>query len=133
MAPIRDERELYFSHTLDVAWIIALWHFIHGGDPMQDSEAAQTTELLARGLVGHLGRGRKESGDVVEKLNRLGIKLVIKSSAGANDVKTTKVLHELYAEGQQPITWCPQFLDFSKCWTPIFPLPTHPLKRPGQQ
>jgi hypothetical protein len=31
-----SERELYLTHTLDVAWIIAFWHWIHGGDPAPD-------------------------------------------------------------------------------------------------
>jgi hypothetical protein len=130
MAPIKDEEELYFQHTLDAAWIITLWHWIHGGDPMQDTEGAQTTELLARGLVGHMGRGREESGDLVEKLNQLGIKLTVKSAAGDKEVKTMKEAHALYKQG--PITWCPQYRNFSNCWEPIFPYPIHPFKRPGQ-
>lgn len=64
-----DDRELYFAHTLDVAWIITLWHWIHGGDPLRDSESAKSTELIARGLVGHMARGRTEAPkEIVEKL-----------------------------------------------------------------
>ena len=64
-----DEREIYFAHTLDVAWIIALWHWIHGGDPARDGLAAQTTELMARALVGHLSDRKTEAPkDIVEKL-----------------------------------------------------------------
>jgi hypothetical protein len=106
MAP-KDERELYFAHTLDIAWIIALWHFIHGGDPEQDTEAAQTTELLARGLVGHMAHGRKESGEIIEKLNQLGIKMTLKSSAGDKEVRTTKEAQEVFMKSQGPIRACP--------------------------
>jgi hypothetical protein len=61
MTPVKDEQELYFAHTLDAAWIITLWHWIHGGDPMQETEAAQTTELLTRGLVGHMAEAVKRA------------------------------------------------------------------------
>src|ERR1700690_2812358 len=99
MAPKKNEEELYFQHTMDAVWIITLWHWIHGGDPMQDTEAAQTTELLARGLVGHMGRGREESGDIVEKLNQFGIKLTIRSAAGEKEVKTMQEAYALYKQG----------------------------------
>src|SRR5277367_1309029 len=73
-----DEKELYFAHTLDVAWIITLWHWIHGGDPLRDSESAKTTELLARGLVGHMARGSAEAPrEIIEKLSQLGIKITV--------------------------------------------------------
>jgi len=71
-----DERELYFAHTLDVAWIIALWYWIHGGDPVHEGVTAQTTELMARALVGHLSDRKAEAPkDIIEKLGELGIKV----------------------------------------------------------
>jgi len=98
-----DERELYFAHTLDVAWIITLWHWIHGGDPYREGEAAQTTELIARGLVGHLSERKAETElpkDFVEKLSQIGLKLVLKSNGKDTEFKTTRELHEHYAKGQ---------------------------------
>jgi hypothetical protein len=35
------------------------------------------TKLIARGLIGHLGRGRTEAANVIEKLAELGIKTMI--------------------------------------------------------
>ena len=95
-----DEKELYFAHTMDVFWIITLWHWIHGGDPARASEQAQTTELLARGLVGHLGRGRTETANVVEKLAELGIKTMVKIDGKEREIKSTREIHDLYKAGQ---------------------------------
>jgi hypothetical protein len=94
-----DEKDLYFAHTMDVFWILTLWHWIHGGDPARDSEQAQTTELIARALVGHLGRGRTESANVVEKLAQLGIKTMVKADGQQREIKTTKEMHEHYLAG----------------------------------
>ncbi len=127
-----DEKELFLAHTLDVAWIIALWHWIHGGDPLQDSEAAQTTELIARGLVGHLGRGNSEvPNDIVEKMSQLGIKLVVKSGDQRTEVKSTKQLHEHYTQKQGsnlPIPCLIILGGHEVCWSPVF-WPQVPLKR----
>ena len=95
-----DEKELYFAHTMDLYWIIPIWHWIHGGDPARTSEQAQTTELIARGLVGHLSRGRTETANVVEKLAELGIKTVIKVDGKDREIKSTKEIHDHYKEGQ---------------------------------
>jgi hypothetical protein len=95
-----DEKELYFAHTMDLFWIITLWHWIHGGDPARTSEQAQTTELIARGLIGHLSRGRTETANVVEKLAELGIKTMIKIDGKDREIKTTKEIHDLYKGGQ---------------------------------
>jgi hypothetical protein len=134
MAP-KDFKELYFEHTLDAAWIIILWHWIHGGDPFQRSEAAQTTELLARALAGHMGRGRNEIGDVVAKLGQLGIKLTIQLEGKDTEVKTTKELHDYYLAGHDPFNKiCAQFMGGNRtCFGPIIPFPEIPVKVPGRQ
>jgi hypothetical protein len=127
MAPIRDERELYFEHTLDIAWIIALWHWIHGGDPMQDSEAARTTELMARALVGNMARGRTERGDAVKKLAELGFKVVLKSED--KDGKEVELKSAAEFQTAQPARvpggpvaiWpCVLKAGFKGCWNPFF-------------
>jgi hypothetical protein len=94
-----DEKELYFAHTMDLYWIITLWHWIHGGDPAQVSEQAQTTELIARGLIGHLGHGRTETANVIEKLVELGVKTMITVDGNKLEIKTTKEMHERYLAG----------------------------------
>src|ERR1700722_16540900 len=128
-----DERELYFAHSMDVFWIITLWHWIHGGDPMQDSEQAKTAELIARGLVGHLGRGRTESANVVEKLAELGIKTMVKVDGKQIEIKTTRQFHELYTAGQEnpwPVP-CGSFPDgHLACSSPFWFLPVHLPHRP---
>jgi len=99
-----DERELYFAHTLDIAWIIALWHFIHGGDPSHDPATAQTTELMARALVGHMSSTSGKTAtpkDVIEKLGKLGIKMVIKEDGQQTELKSTKQFEERFFAGTQ--------------------------------
>ncbi|MGD0649459.1 MAG: hypothetical protein ABR971_15850 [Acidobacteriaceae bacterium] len=100
-----DEKELYFAHTMDLFWIITLWHWIHGGDPAQVAEEAQTTELIARGLIGHLGRGRIETANVIEKLAELGIKTMVTIDGKKQEIKTTKEIHDHYLAGHGPTTW----------------------------
>jgi hypothetical protein len=102
-----DEKELYFAHTMDLFWIITLWHWIHGGDPEQVSEQAQTTELIARGLIGHLGRGRTETANVIEKLAELGVKTMITVDGKKLEIKTTKEMRDRYLAGHGPTTPIP--------------------------
>lgn len=122
MAP--NVRELEFEHELDAAWIIALWHFIYGGDPLHDVAAAQTTELLVRGLVSHLSQGRNElSKDIVEKLGQLGIKVHMQSGEQRTDVTSTKQLHESRSRSQgkdRPIPCLSIINGHPVCWSPIF-------------
>jgi hypothetical protein len=83
-------------------WIIALWHWIHGGDPYREGEAAQTTELIARGLVGNLSERKAETElpkDFVEKLDKIGLKIILKSDGKETEIKTTNELHEHFAPG----------------------------------
>lgn len=121
-----DERELYFAHTLDVAWIIALWHWIHGGDPLREGVAAQTTELMARALVGHLSDRKAEAPkDIIEKLSQLGIKVSVKVGNQQTEIKSTKEFHERMTEeqeGNRPIP-CMSIIDgHPVCWSPIWEL-----------
>lgn len=44
-------REIYATHELDAAWIIALWKAIHGGDPSPEQVAAQAIAALAQYLT----------------------------------------------------------------------------------
>jgi hypothetical protein len=44
------EREIVVAHELDAAWIIALWKFIHGGDPAPEAVAAEAIAALAQYL-----------------------------------------------------------------------------------
>ena len=90
------EKELYFAHSLDIAWIIALWHWIHGGDPLRDEQTAETTELLARGLVGHLGCAKPETPkDAVEKLAKLGMKIILHADGKPIEIQSTKEFYEV--------------------------------------
>jgi hypothetical protein len=121
-----DERELYFAHTLDVAWMITLWHWIHGGDPLRDGTTAQTTELMARALVGHLSDGKADvPKDIIEKLGQLGIKVTVKSGDQQAEIKTTKEFHERMTAAQQENrpTPCMSIINgHPVCWSPIWEL-----------
>ncbi len=124
-----DQRELYVEHTLDVAWIITLWNWIHGGDPLHDSEA----ELLARGLVAHLSKGAAGSSqEVVEKLAQLGIKVTLKSNDEQTEVKTTREFHDRMKATGKPLP-IPCFIILNGhrgCWSPLWELfPPRELKR----
>jgi len=131
-----DERDLYFAHSMDVFWIITLWHWIHGGDPMRETEQAKTAELIARGLVGHLGRGRTETANAVEKLAQLGIKTTIKVDGKQIEIKTTRELHDHYKAGQEKPwpTPCAAFPDGrSACSWPFWFQPVEVPHRPGSE
>ena len=75
MNPKHIEKAL--AHDIDVAWIIALWLHIHGGDP--GPEENQLTNLLAESLATQLReRLPNLSQDplaILKKLNALGIKV----------------------------------------------------------
>lgn len=91
-------KELYFAHSLDVAWIIALWHWIHGGDPIRNGQVADTSDLLARGLAGHLSGLKTEApANAIEKLAKLGIKVTVRAEGKGTEVRTTKEFLELSA------------------------------------
>jgi len=121
-----DERELYFTHTLDVAWILALWHWIHGGDPEREGATAQTTELMARALVGHLSERKSAlSKDIIEKLGQLGIQVTVRSGNQQTEVKTTKEFHERMTQKQgedRPIPCLVIINGHPACWSPIWEL-----------
>ena len=121
-----DERELYLAHTLDVAWIIALWHWIHGGDPVRDGVTAQTTELMARALVGHLSDRKDEvAKDIIEKLGQLGIKVTVKLGDQQKEIRTTQEFHDRMTqkqEGNRPIPCMSIINGHPVCWTPIVEL-----------
>jgi hypothetical protein len=121
-----DERQLYLAHTLDVAWIIALWHWIHGGDPAPDGVAEQTTELMARALVGNLSNQKPEaSKDIIEKLSQLGIKVTVNSDSEQTQIQTTEQFHArmLATQGKNRPTPCLSILNgHPVCWSPIWEL-----------
>ena len=118
-----NERELYLAHSLDIAWIIALWHYIHGGDPAFQPQSADTTELIARGLVGHLSGDKPEApNQIVEKLAKLGIKVSAKFEGERTAIKTTSELHEVSKrhQGLIPI-YCITLADGGEfCWAGRF-------------
>ena len=45
--PIRDNR---LASGLDIAWIMALWKALHGGDPSPETVAAEVIAALSRYL-----------------------------------------------------------------------------------
>lgn len=116
-----DEKGLYFAHSLDIAWIIALWHWIHGGDPIREKQLADTTDLLARGFVGQLsGTNAEVPTNIIEKLSKLGMKVHVKSECKGTEVKSTKEFQEISARlvhgGILPI-YCIMLADGSEfCW-----------------
>src|SRR5690348_2277791 len=117
------EKELYFAHSLDAAWIIALWLWIHGGDPAPFELADETTELLARGLVGHLNGARSEAPrDAIEKMAKLGIQVTLHTEGKPVEVKSTREFYDIYsrAQGVLPKT-CVRLNDGSTfCWVGRF-------------
>jgi hypothetical protein len=124
-----DERELYVAHTLDVAWILALWHWIHGGDPERAGETAQTTELMARALVGHLSEHKSAtSNEIIEKLRQLHIQVTVRSGNQQTEIKTTKEFHERMTQKQgedAPVTCFAIINGHRACWSPIWELFPH--------
>ena len=83
-------RNLTLAHRLDIAWIIALWKAIHGGDPAPDGPIAvdeRTAELVSR-LVDHLtqtqlGKGAQAAELSAPILQQRAASLGIRVSGGA--------------------------------------------------
>ncbi|MGA7155755.1 MAG: hypothetical protein WBY53_02845 [Acidobacteriaceae bacterium] len=124
---LQDEEYRQVAHTVDVVWMIALWHWIHGGDPLRDQAKAETTELMARALVSHLSEGETGmSGDAIEKLNQLGILISVKEGDQRHEVTSTRQFHELMTAEQgknRPIP-CALFPgDHLICGRPIWDFP----------
>ncbi|MER5636555.1 hypothetical protein ABT095_06355 [Kitasatospora sp. NPDC002227] len=74
--------DIQLVHELDAAWILALWIFIHGGDPAPGSISVDRAAVLAAaGLSEHLAAKIKPSQRVVNleqlqaKLKPLGIQV----------------------------------------------------------
>ncbi|GAA2811359.1 hypothetical protein GCM10010441_40020 [Kitasatospora paracochleata] len=89
-------RELYL-HELDVAWIIALWKAIHGGDPSPEVEG--TTVLAAAALASQLAATHRNSSLTFSQLQqRLG-EVGIEVSRGGAGPKA----EALHSEGPQSL------------------------------
>jgi hypothetical protein len=118
------EKELYFAHSLDIAWIIALWHWIHGGDPLREEQTAETTELLARGLVGHLNGAKTEAPkDAVERMAKLGIKVIVHADGKPREIQSTEEFYEINLRVPLQKT-CVRLSDGSTfCWVGRFSPP----------
>ena len=85
---------------LDIAWIIALWIAIHGGDPGPEI-SDEVAEFAARALVAQLqerypGRAR-DAAAVKERLARLGISTVPRKAEPGRDIA---------AEGEPKTSQC---------------------------
>jgi hypothetical protein len=113
-----NQKELYLTHSLDIAWIIALWHHIHGGDPAPNEQFAETTDLIARGLVGHLNAGKAEAPkDAIEKLAKLGMKVTMKENDQHTEIKSTQDFHAASGKVHGIPVFCISLADGSQfCW-----------------
>lgn len=125
-----DVKEINFIHALDVAWILALWGWVHGGDPVAESRE-ETTELIARALVSHLNQGRgTPPAQIVEKLRKLGVNLAIRHDGRRTPIDNSKQLHEYMTRQQgedKPIP-CLTIVDGHEiCWDPIWWQVNHPV------
>jgi len=67
------ESQLY--HEIDIAWIIAIWKAIHGGDPAPEQN--YLTRLLAESLVTQMGAqlATHDRARIFEKFKALGVKI----------------------------------------------------------
>jgi hypothetical protein len=128
---MRDVKEIYFAHSLDIAWIIALYRAVHGGDPPPplgetELERDNTTELIARGLVGHLaGPNAGAPANMIENLMKLGMKVHVKSEEQRTEIKSTKEFKALTLNHRGlPLIICIMLADGSEfCWAARFPPP----------
>jgi len=67
-------REIYLSHELDAAWIIALWKAIHGGDPSPEQIAAQAIAALAQYVAGP-AQAEFTFGELKTQFAKLGVQV----------------------------------------------------------
>jgi hypothetical protein len=106
------------ANHLEAGWNILQ----HLGDIL----TAQTTELAARVLVGHMSeKEAKVPVDIIEKLGELGIKVNLKSVAQPTEVKTTKEFYDRlnYTQGENRPVLCMSTINgHPVCWSPIWEL-----------
>jgi hypothetical protein len=119
------EKELYFAHSLDIVWILALFYAIYGGDPPREEQAAETTELLARGLVGHMSGSKTEAPkDAVEKMAKLGMKVMMHLDGKPTEIKSSQEFYALNLQQRLPVKTCVRLSDGSEfCWVGRFSPP----------
>ena len=124
MVPTIKPTHTVFAHELDLAWIIALWLFIHDGDPIPDGilKAAQSeqSEVLVRALSGHLQAATNvDSGQMVEKLAKFGIEVSVEVEGKRTHVKNTKQYFDSMDEKQieKPHKICIRVLRYEFCHT----------------
>lgn len=63
------------GHDLDVAWIIALWYFINGGDPGGDEISGELSESFYSEMRERLPKLDQDPVSILRKLSDLGVKV----------------------------------------------------------
>jgi hypothetical protein len=68
--------DIVTTHQADIAWLIALWQIIHGGDPSPEGFVAdETTLMLAGMLAAQLSKTRGSAPSTFESLKKIGERL----------------------------------------------------------
>jgi hypothetical protein len=97
MAP----REIVLAHEFDAAWIIALWKFIHGGDPAPEAIAAEAIAALAQYL--QFSQASFNLEQLKTQFAGLGIQVTANGAAAASKAGAAKGARvEMLEENNQP-------------------------------
>ena len=68
--------DIVTTHEADIAWLLALWQVIHGGDPGPEVFVAdETTLVLAGMLAAQLSKTRGSAPLTFESLKKMGDRL----------------------------------------------------------
>jgi hypothetical protein len=68
--------DIVTTHQADIAWLLALWQIIHGGDPGPEGFVAdETTLVLAGMLAAQLSKTRGSAPLTFESVKKMGDRL----------------------------------------------------------
>jgi hypothetical protein len=113
-------KPIRYAHTLDAAWIIALWKAIHGGDPGPEQIALEAIAALSGTLTSHGGVSPAEGSfeELQTRLKTIGVEFEAGEKAASKGAATV--------EAFIPRTYCIVFKGQRICIT----LPQHSVWPP---
>jgi hypothetical protein len=121
------DRHLVLAHELDVAWIIALWLAIHGGDPAPIEVNVEEVERIAESVLkaAHASKAQIERTVTLEQLQgafkEMNIE-VTRTEAARQAPATGKA----EPEAMRPVQYCFKFRGKTYCITlPTVKPPPH--------
>lgn len=116
MTDERDVRDVRVAHEIDVAWLIAVWFAVHGGDPPHGPVAVdQTTVLAAEALVSTLSAAHGGTRRAVRAADAAATGAAVERVERRLRALGVELVRHGAPEGTHQEVW-PPFRDFSFEW-----------------